>query len=107
AQRRPVEHRRGQRLGPAHPAAPRGYDKPSPEASVEVVARDAAERLVGALEDALAPYVDPGTRGHLAIHDQALLLQLVKTLPGRPLGDQQAVRYQNPWRCRMGLEDRH
>ena len=56
------------------------------------------EGLVGALDDALAADVDPRARRHLAVHHQALAVELVEVLPRRPLrhqvrvGDQDARR---------------
>ena len=43
------------------------------------------EGLVGALDDALAAYVDPGPGRHLAVHHETLAIEFVEVLPRRPL----------------------
>ena len=56
------------------------------------------EGLVSALHDALAADVDPGAGRHLAVHRQALAIELVEVLPGGPvrheigIGDEHARR---------------
>ena len=56
----------------------------APVAAV-VLASELDEGLVGALHDALRADVDPRAGGHLAVHHQALAIELVEVLPGRPL----------------------
>ena len=63
------------------------------------------EGLVGALHDALAADVDPGAGRHLAIHHQALAIELVEVIPGGPVPDQVRVRDQDPWRIHVSAED--
>src|SRR3546814_4044617 len=46
------------------------------------------EGFIGALNDALAADIDPAARGHLAVHHQALFIELVAMLPTRPSGDE-------------------
>ena len=52
--------------------------------------------FVSALHDALAADIDPGAGRHLAVHHQALAIELVEMAPGRPMrheigiGDQHA-----------------
>ena len=62
------------------------------------------EGLVGALHDALAADVDPGAGGHLAVHHQALGIELVEMLPGRPVRHQVGVGEQHARRVLVGLE---
>ena len=88
-------HRRGERLRAAHPAEAGGEHEPAGERAAEVLARRLGEGLVGALQDALGADVDPGARGHLAVHHQALALELVEVLPGGPGGHQVRVRDQH------------
>ena len=63
-----------------------------------VLAPGLGEGLVGALDDALRADVDPRAGGHLAVHHQALAVELVEVLPRRPfrhevrVGDQHARR---------------
>ncbi len=60
--------------------------------------------LVGSLDDALAADVDPGTGGHLAEHHQALAIEFVEVLPGRPFRYQVGIGEQYPRRLAVGLE---
>ena len=69
------------------------------------MAGQAAEGIVGALEDALGADVDPGAGGHLAVHDQALLLPAVKVLLGGPMGDDITDGDQHARRVLVGAED--
>ena len=62
------------------------------------------EGLVGALDDALAADVDPGARGHLAVHHQAQAIELVEVLPGRPVRHQVGVGDQHARRVGVGPE---
>ena len=68
------------------------------EVAAVMLAADLDEGLVGALHDALAADVDPRAGRHLAVHHQALAIELVEVLPGRPVrhevgvGDQHARR---------------
>ena len=91
-------HRDGQRLRAAHAAQPRGQRDRAGQRSAEPFGRDRGERLVGALQDALGADVDPGARGHLAVHGQAEVLQAAELLPGRPLRDQVGVGDEHPRR---------
>ena len=63
------------------------------------------EGLVGALDDALAADVDPRSGGHLAVHHQALALELVEVIPIGPMGHQVGVGDQHPRRVGVGPED--
>ena len=99
-------HRHRERLGAAHPAEARRQHEPSGQRPAEVLAGQLGERLVRALEDPLGPDVDPGPGGHLAVHHQALALELAEDLPGRPVADEVRVRDQDPRRPLVGPEDR-
>src|ERR1700690_2229118 len=63
------------------------------------------ERLERALQDALGADVDPRPSGHLAVHRQALALELAEDLPGGPLADQVRIGDQDPGRPFVGPED--
>src|SRR5689334_1329821 len=65
---------------------------------------DRAKGFVSALNDSLRADVDPRASGHLAVHHQALSLELAKVIPGRPAANEIAVRDQNPRRGRMGAK---
>ena len=62
------------------------------------------EGLVGALHDALAADVDPRAGRHLAVHHQALAIELVEMLPGRPVRHEVGVGDQHARRIGMGAE---
>ena len=62
------------------------------------------EGFKGALDDALGANVDPGSSGHLAVHEQPFPIQLVEVAPVGPMGHQIGVGDQHPGRIRMGLE---
>ncbi len=87
-----------QRLRAAHAAQPGGQDPAAGQAAAVVLHAGLDEGLVGALHDALAADVDPAAGGHLAVHHQALAVELVEVLPGGPLGHQVGVGDQHP-RC--------
>ena len=97
-------HRRGQRLRAAHAAQPRRQDPAAGQAAAVVLAAHLDEGLVGALHDALAADVDPRARGHLAEHHQALAVELVEMLPGRPVRHQVGVGDQHARRVGMRAE---
>ena len=84
-------HRHRQRLGAAHPAQAGGQDHLPAQGPAEVLARQLRERLVRALEDPLGADVDPGPRGHLAVHHQALPLEVPEDVPVRPLAHEVGV----------------
>ena len=107
AQRDPVVHRHGERLGAAHAAEAAGERDRAGERAPEVLVRALRERLVGALEDALRPDVDPGARRHLPVHREALSLERTERVPVRPLGDEHRVGDQDARRHVVGPEDGH
>ena len=88
-------HRHRERLGAAHPAQPRREHDPPAQRPAEVLARELREGLVRALEDPLGPDVDPGARGHLAVHHQPGPLELPEVRPSSPTS-----RRGSSWRCR-------
>src|SRR3990172_1803104 len=69
-------------------AEPGGEDESPRERAAEVLACQAAKRLIRALHDALRPDVDPRARGHLAEHDEPGALQLAEVLPRGPAADE-------------------
>ena len=73
--------------------------------AVEVRARAGAERLVRALHDALRADVDPRARRHLAVHHEALAVELVEVLPRRPVRHEVRVRDQHARRVRVRPEN--
>jgi hypothetical protein len=95
----------GQRLRAAHAAQSGGEDPLALEVAAVVLATHLHEGLVGALHDALAADVDPAAGGHLAVHHQALLIELIEVLPRRPVRDQVGVGQQHARRIRMRRED--
>jgi hypothetical protein len=96
AQDRRTCKRRGQRLRAAHPAEARGQNRPTREVGgAEVLLTGSHERLVGALQDALAADVDPASSSHLAEHRQAERLKSAELVPGGPARDEQRVRDQD------------
>ena len=69
---------------PPIPPSPAVSDEPPAQRAAEVLAGQLGERLVRALEDPLGPDVDPGPGGHLAVHHQALALELAEDAPRSP-----------------------
>ncbi len=104
-QRRSAVHRDRQRLGAAH-AAQAGGERGRPgEGAAEMLARRLGEGLVGALDDSLRGDVDPRAGGHLAVHREALALQLAEVLPGRPVRHEVGVGDEDAGRIGRGAED--
>src|SRR5690606_8679980 len=83
-QRTGAGQRGRQRLRATHAAQARGEDPAPLEAAAVVLPAHLDEGLVGALHDALAADVDPRAGGHLAVHHQALAVELVEVLPVGP-----------------------
>ena len=75
-----------------------------PEVAAIVLAADLDEGLVGALHDALRADVDPRAGRHLAVHHQALAIELVEMVPGRPVRHEVGVGDQHARRVGMGAE---
>ena len=100
-------HRGGQGLGAAHPAEARRENPPTGPIAAVVLTPGLDEGFVRALHDALTADVDPGSGRHLAVHHQALAIEFVEVLPGRPSGHQIGVCNENAGRVFVGAEDSH
>ena len=74
---------------PMPPSPAVSVDRPA-QSAAEVLARRLGEGLVGALQDALGADVDPRAGRHLAVHRQALALEVAEDVPGRPRADEVA-----------------
>ena len=98
-------HRGGQRLRAAHPTQPGGDDELAREGPAELSPRHGPKGLVGALHDPLRADIDPGARGHLPVHHQALPLQLAEVLPRGPSAYEVGVRDEDAGRPCMRPED--
>ena len=94
-----------QRLGPAHAAAARRQREGARERAAEAFGGHGAERLVGALHDALGADVDPRAGGHLTVHGQPQLLQASKFGPRGPVADEVGVGDEHPRRPLVGAHD--
>ena len=68
-------------------------------------AAEFGEGFVGALNDALAADVDPRAGRHLAVHHQALAIELVEFVPGRPVRHEIGIGDQHARRVRVGVEN--
>ncbi len=101
---RETGHRRGQRLRAAHAAQAARQDPAARRIAVEVLVRDREERFIGALNDALAADVDPAAGRHLAVHHQALAIELVEVIPVRPVRHEVRVREQHARRILVRAE---
>ena len=105
--------RHGERLGAAHAAAAAGDGQGAGQgglgdaALLVHLAGDGVERLVGALQDALRGDVDPGPGGHLAVHHEALVLELAELGPRGPVAHQVGVGDQHARGPLVGAEDTH
>ncbi len=100
-------HHRRQGLGAAHAAQARRQDPPALEVAAVMLPPGLGEGLVGALHDALGTDVDPRPRRHLAVHHQALAIELAEMRPGRPVRHEVRVRDQHARRVRVGAEHAH
>ena len=98
-------HHRRQRLRAAHAAEPGGQDPFAAQIAAIMLAAHFGEGLERALDDALRADVDPAAGGHLAVHHQALAIELVEHLPIRPFGDQVGVGDEHARRVAVGAED--
>ena len=76
---------RGQWLRAAHAAEPGSQDPATLETAAIVLSPHLHKGLVGALHDALTADVDPAAGGHLAVHHQALAIELVEVFPVGPV----------------------
>jgi hypothetical protein len=106
AERDTLVHRHGERLRAAHAAEPAGERDRALERAAEPLRAGLGERLVRALEDPLRPDVDPRAGRHLAVHGQALVLELAERVPVRPLRHEHRVRDEHARRLGVRPEDR-
>ncbi len=98
---------RGQRLRATHAAQAGGQDPTALEVGIVVLATGLDEGFIGALHDALATDVDPTAGGHLAVHGQALGVELVEVFPTGPVRHQVGVGDQHARGVAVGLEHAH
>ncbi len=68
---------------------------------------ECGEGLEGALQDALGTDVNPASRGHLAVHHQALAIEFVKVLPVGPFADKIRVGNDDAGSHVVGGKDAH
>jgi hypothetical protein len=101
---RGTRHHRRQRLGAAHAAQPGRQHPAAGKIAAIMLSPHLDERLVGALHDALRADIDPRAGGHLAIHGQALGIEFVEMLPGRPFRHQVGIGDQDARRIFMGAK---
>ena len=97
-------HDRRERLRAAHSAKARGQDPFAREVAAIMLAAHFDEGLVRALDDALRADVDPAAGGHLAVHHEAVAIELVEALPGRPFGHEVGIGDEHPRRILVGAE---
>ena len=100
-------HHRRERLRPSHAPESGGQDPASAQIAVVVLSSDFDEGLVGALHNPLAADVDPRPRRHLAVHGEALAVELVEVRPVSPVRNQVRVRDQHPGGIPVGAEHSH
>ena len=98
-------HRGRERLGAAHAAQPAGHHQAPRQRAAEMLARAFREGLVGPLQDALRPDVDPAAGGHLAVHREAERVEPPELVPGGPAGHQVGVGDEDARRLLMRAED--
>ena len=98
-------HYRGQRLCAAHAAQPSGQDPSAFKIASVMLATSLGEGLVSALHNPLCANINPRAGGHLAVHHQALLIELIEMIPIRPVRHDVRVGDQNTRRICMGLHD--
>ena len=103
-QQRRARHGGGERLRAAHAAEAGGEDPFAREAAAVVAPQQLGEGLVGALHDALRADIDPRARRHLAVHHQALAIELVEMVERRPVRHQVRVGDQHARRVGMGAK---
>ena len=75
------------------------------EVAAEMLPTHLDEGLVGALHDPLAADVDPRAGRHLAVHHEALAIELVEVLPVRPAADEVGIRDQHARRIVVRAEN--
>jgi hypothetical protein len=97
-------HSIARQLAPAITAAS-GCAPAARKAAAIMLAAHLDEGFVRALHDALAADIDPAARGHLAVHHQALFIELVEMLPIRPFGDEVRIGEQHTRGVLVGTKD--
>ena len=102
---RGARHGRGQRLRAAHAAETGGQNPAALEIAAEMLAAHLDEGLVGALHDALRADIDPGAGRHLAVHHQALAIELVEIIERRPMRHDVGIGDQHARRIGVGPEN--
>ena len=95
----------GERLRAAHAAHAAGDDELALQGPAEVSLGQRGEGLEGALQNSLRPDVDPGAGGHLAVHHEALAVELVEVLPCGPFAHQIGVGDDDARRHVVGGKD--
>ncbi len=81
----------GERLCTSHPPAAAGHRQGAGQRAAEALGGHRSEGLVGALQDALGPDVDPRPGCHLAVHGEAEGLEAAELGPGGPVPDEVGV----------------
>ena len=84
-------HRDSQGLSATHTTKSSRQGHAAAQGPVEMLAGQLRERLVGALEDALRPDIDPRAGCHLAVHRQACPLEVPERVPVRPAAHEVGV----------------
>ena len=87
-------HHGCQRLRAAHAAQPGCEDPLARPIAAVMLAPKLHKSFVRALHNPLRPNINPRAGGHLAVHHQALAVQLMKVLPRGPLGNEVGVGQQ-------------
>ena len=106
-QRDRPRQRGGQGLRTAHAAKAGGQDPLARKVIAVMLASGFDKGFEGALHNTLAADVDPAAGGHLAVHEQALAVELVEVLPVGPFGHQIGVGNEHAGRVGVGLEHAH
>src|SRR5262245_45290926 len=92
------------RLSTTHATEPGRQHRFTFKTATKVLSAQLCKCLVGSLQNALSPDVNPGARSHLTEHDQAFLFQITEIRPVCPGSDQVRVCNQNPWCVSMAFE---
>ena len=98
-------HRGRTWLGATHTTETSGeYPASIPTATV-LLTRHLGKGLIGTLNDALTPDIDPTAGGHLPVHGETFGIQFVEVLPCSPVRHQIAIGNQHPWRIGVGAKN--